>query len=213
MSLHALSLAIHFLIAYILSEVVVKTKETKMSSLTRRTLVGAGAALSMIAASGVATADSAREIQENIAFAETTLYQSIPGARELTAKARGVLIMPDVVKGGLIIGGSYGEGALKIGGKIDSYYSVAAASIGYQIGVQKTSHALFFMTQSALENFQNASGWELGADAEFTVPGDGASVNLDTTSLKSPVILVIFAQDGLLAGASLEGAKYTRISR
>ena len=183
-----------------------------MSSLTRRTLIAASFALPLVAA-GAASADSASEIQDNVTFAETTLYQSIPGAKELTAKARGVLIMPDVVKGGFIVGGSYGEGALKIGGKIDSYYSVAAASIGYQIGVQKTSHALFFMTQSALENFQNASGWELGADAEFTVPGDGASVNLDTTSLKSPVILVIFAQDGLLAGASLEGAKYTRITR
>ena len=183
-----------------------------MSSLTRRTLIAASFA-APLASAGVAAADSAAEIQENVTYAETTLYQTIPGAKELTAKARGVLIMPDVVKGGFIVGGSYGEGALKIGGKIDSYYSVAAASIGYQIGAQKTSHALFFMTQSALDNFQNASGWELGADAEFTVPGDGASVNVDSTSLKSPVILVIFAQDGLLAGASLEGAKYTQIAR
>ena len=121
--------------------------------------------------------------------------------------------MPDVVKGGLIIGGSYGEGALRIGGATDSYYSVAAASVGYQIGVQTTSHALFFMTEAALSSFQRSSGWELGADAEFTVPGDGISLNLDSTTAKSPVIAVIFAQDGLLAGASLEGAKYTRIAR
>ena len=183
-----------------------------MSSLTRRTLFAASLILPVAAASAVSAA-SAREIQDNVTFAESVLYQTIPDAKELTAKARGVLIMPDVVKGGFIVGGSYGEGALKIGGAIDSYYSVAAASIGYQIGVQKTSHALFFMTQSALENFQNASGWELGADAEFTVPGDGASINVDSTSLKSLVILVIFAQDGLLAGASLEGAKYTRVTR
>ncbi len=109
-----------------------------MSSLTRRTLVAASLALPIVAA-GAASADSASEIQDNVTYAETALYQTIPGARELAAKARGVLIMPDVVKGGFIVGGSYGEGALKIGGAIDSYYSVAAASIGYQIGVQKTS--------------------------------------------------------------------------
>ncbi len=183
-----------------------------MSSLTRRALFAAATALPLATAT-VAAADSAQEIQENVKFAEQALYQTIPGSKELAAKAHGVLIMPEVVKGGFIVGGSYGEGALKISGVIDRYYSVAAASIGYQIGVQKTSHALFFMTQSALENFQNASGWELGADAEFTVPGDGASVNVDSTSLKNPVILVIFAQDGLLVGASLEGAKYTRILR
>ena len=121
--------------------------------------------------------------------------------------------MPDVVKGGLIIGGSYGEGALKVGGATDGFYSVAAASVGYQIGVQTTSHALFFMTQDALDGFKNSEGWELGADAEFTVPGDGISLNVDSTTAKSPVIAVIFAQDGLLAGASLEGAKYSRIVR
>ncbi|MEM7268865.1 MAG: YSC84-related protein [Pseudomonadota bacterium] len=181
-----------------------------MSTLTRRAALAASFAAMM---TGPALADSAREIQENVEYAETQLYQTIPGAKELAAKARGVLIMPDVVKGGFIVGGSYGEGALKIGGKIDSYFSVAAGSIGYQIGVQTTSHALFFMTQTALENFQNASGWEIGADAEVTVPGEGLSANVDSTSLKNPVILVIFAQDGLLAGASLEGAKYTRIAR
>ena len=181
-----------------------------MTHLTRRAALGAFGALALAT---TAAADSAREIQENVEFAESQLYRDVRGAKELAAKARGVLIMPEVIKGGLIVGGSYGEGALKIGGKIDSYYSVAAASIGYQIGVQKTSHALFFMTQSALEKFQNAEGWEVGADAEVTVPGDGLSANVDSTSIKNPVIAVVFAQDGLLAGASLEGAKYSRISR
>ena len=172
-----------------------------------------GCSLDQTPFSGAAQADSAREIDSNVDFATEKLYATVPGSKELASRARGVLIMPDVIKGGLIIGGSYGEGALRIGGVTDGYYSVAAASIGYQIGVQSTSHALFFMTDDALRGFQNSSGWELGADAEFTVPGDGISLNLDSTTAKSPVIAVIFAQDGLLAGASLEGAKYTRIAR
>lgn len=181
-----------------------------MTRITRRAMFAAATAALL---AGPAAAESAQEIRENVALAEETLYRDVAGARELAERAEGVLIMPDVVKGGLIVGGSYGEGALKINGAIDSFYSVAAASIGYQIGVQKTSHALFFMTPSALRKFQNADGWEVGADAEVTVPGDGVSANVDSTSLKSPVIAIVFAQDGLLAGASLEGAKYSRIAR
>lgn len=180
-----------------------------MTRLTRR----AALAAAMIALPAFASADSAAEIEADVDYAMDRMFASVPGTKELAARARGVLIMPDVVKGGLIIGGSYGEGALKIGGATDGFYSVAAASVGYQIGVQTTSHALFFMTQEALDGFKRSEGWELGADAEFTVPGDGISLNLDTTTVKSPVIAVIFAQDGLLAGASLEGAKYTRIVR
>ncbi len=160
-----------------------------------------------------AQADSAAQIEQDVDYSLQKLYTSVPGSRDLAARARGVLVMPDVIKGGLIIGGSYGEGALKIAGVTDNYYSVAAASIGYQIGVQSTSHALFFMTDEALQKFRTSEGWELGADAEFTVPGDGISLNLDSTTIKSPVIAIIYAQDGLLAGASLEGAKYTRIAR
>lgn len=180
---------------------------------TRRALIVAATAACAVTAAGPAAAASAREIDADVDAAIRKLYDSVPGAKDLAALAKGMLIMPDVIKGGLIIGGSYGEGALRVGGATDGYYSVAAASVGYQIGVQSTSHALFFMTDEAMERFRASQGWELGADAEFTVPGDGISLNLDSTSVRTPVIAVIFAQDGLLAGASLEGAKYTRINR
>lgn len=181
-----------------------------MIRLTRRSLLAAAAVAALAPA---AMAETAVEINANVDAALETLFATVQGSKELAARARGVLIMPDVIKGGLIVGGSYGEGALRIAGETAGYYSVASASIGYQIGVQKTSHAVFFMTEKALSGFQNASGWELGADAEFTVPGDGISLNLDSTTAKKPIIAVIFAQDGLLAGASLKGAKYTKINR
>lgn len=183
-----------------------------MTRPTRRAVLAASAVAAAMPLAA-ARASSAREIDEDVDYALERLYATTQGARELGARARGVLIMPDVVKGGLIVGGSYGEGALRIDGVTVDYYSVAAASVGYQIGVQTTSHALFFMTEAALDNFRRSKGWELGADAEFTVPGDGISLNLDSTTAKSAVIAIIFAQDGLLAGASLEGAKYTRITR
>lgn len=181
-----------------------------MHRITRRAAI---AGLSFAALARPASADSAAAIEADVDAALKELFGTVPGSQELAARARGVLVMPKIIKGGLIIGGAYGEGALRIGGVTDSYYSFAAGSIGYQIGVQRTAHALFFMTEPALEGFRNASGWELGADAEFTVPGDGISLNVDSTSAKRPVIAMVFAQDGLLAGASLAGGKYSRVNR
>jgi lipid-binding SYLF domain-containing protein len=184
-----------------------------MSILNRRASLAMFAGAALLAASAPAMADTAAEIEQDVLRAESIMHDTVPGAKELSAHAKGVLIMPSVIKGGLIIGGSYGEGALKVAGVTEGFYSVTAASIGYQIGVQKTAHAVFFMTNEALDDFRNSEGWELGADAEFTVPGDGISLNLSTSAITAPVIAIVFAQDGLLAGASLEGAKISRVNR
>jgi lipid-binding SYLF domain-containing protein len=87
------------------------------------------------------------------------------------------------------------------------------ASIGLQIGIQSTSHVLFFMTDQALEKFRNADGWEAGVDAEITFPDKGLNAGIDSTTFEKPVIAIVFAEDGLLVGASLAGAKYSSIAR
>jgi lipid-binding SYLF domain-containing protein len=124
-----------------------------------------------------------------------------------------MLVMPDIVKGGFLIGGAYGEGALRIDGRTEGYYSLAAASVGLQLGVQSSKQALLFMTDDALARFRNADGWVAGADAEVTIPGDGLHTGLSTKTSKPPVIAIVFGQDGVLAGASVSGAKYSRINR
>lgn len=50
--------------------------------------------------------------------------------------AKGILVYPDVLKAGLVIGGQYGEGALRVGGKTVGYYNTVAASYGLQAGAQ-----------------------------------------------------------------------------
>ena len=160
-----------------------------------------------------AEADSRTEIDAKVAAARAELYETVPGSRELADRAIGVLIMPEVKKAGLILGGAYGEGALLVAGETAGYYSVASVSVGLQFGAQITKQALFFLTESSLERFRRADGWEVGADAEVTVPGEGANLGLDSTTAKSHVIGVVFGQDGVLLGASLEGAKYSTIVR
>jgi lipid-binding SYLF domain-containing protein len=182
-------------------------------NLARRLFTTTLAALALTAAATTVRADDAKVIDTKVRLAMEELFASVPGSQDLFNRANGVLIMPEVTKAGLIVGGAYGEGALLINGATTGYYSVAAASIGFQIGIQQTKHALFFLTQAALEKFRRADGWELGADAEFTVPDDGVNINVSTKTSNKPVILVVFGQDGLMAGVSMEGSKYSLINR
>jgi lipid-binding SYLF domain-containing protein len=189
--------------------------------ITRRRALAAFATTAAAAAIPLlpARAADATTIDARVNVALGKLWQQYPSAKELAAHAKGMLVMPRVVKGGLIVGGAYGEGALRINdpasgyGPTAAYYSVSAASVGLQAGVQKTSHALFFLTDRALRKFRRADGWQVGADAEVTFPEAGMNVGVDSTSFEKPVVGFVFGEDGLLIGASLEGAKYSLIQR
>ena len=188
---------------------------------SRRSFLAGLAASPLLLPMGTAPARAANAsvIDARVTLAFDRLFAEVAGARDLARRAHGILMMPDVVKGGFILGGAYGEGALRLNegdgryGRTAEYYSMGAASVGFQAGIQTTSHALFFMKETALNRFRRADGWEVGADAEVTFPNAGANVGIDSTTQNKPIVGVIFGQDGLLIGASLEGAKYSRIIR
>jgi lipid-binding SYLF domain-containing protein len=73
--------------------------------------------------SGSAQAASAAEIDKAVNLALEKLYASTPAAAELAKVSKGVLVFPDVVKAELIVGGQYGEGALRVDGKTVGYYN------------------------------------------------------------------------------------------
>ena len=185
----------------------------------RQLLVGAGMAAAVVPLGGV-RAEDREVIEARVNLALGRMYKEIPESRALSSRARAMLVMPEVLKGGLLLGGSYGEGALMMNDEARGYeppaagfYSVAAASFGLQAGVQTSSHVLFFMTDDAVAQFRAADGWEVGADAEVTFPDKGLNAQLSSTLLNQPVIGLVFGQDGVLIGASLEGAKYSSINR
>ncbi len=181
----------------------------------RALLAGAGAAAAAAAVALPATpaaAKSAREIDIGVDVALDELFATVPGARGLYGRANGVLVIPEVYKAGFVIAGQYGEGALRIGGRTDSYWSYTSASIGFQAGAQRTRQALFFMTPQALDDFRYSSGFEVGADAEVTLIDEGAGVDVDTTEDRRPIIGVVYGREGLLGGASIQGGQYDRIN-
>ncbi|TDL84108.1 twin-arginine translocation pathway signal [Palleronia sediminis] len=184
-----------------------------MTEMTRRGVL-LGAAASIAAASGCANgvaSSGASTIDARVQATLNYLYQTYPATIDLRDKAAGLLVMPLITKAALGAGGAYGRGALVVNGATVDYYSSAQASVGFQIGAQQYAHVLFFMTNEALYNFRTSAGWEAGADIEYAYSDRGGNLTATTITATSPVIGLIFGQAGLLAGASLDGTKYTRI--
>jgi lipid-binding SYLF domain-containing protein len=158
-------------------------------------------------------AGTAAEIDRDVDSALLKLYEKTPAAKELAKVAKGILVFPDIVKGGLIIGGQYGEGALRVDGKTVGYYSSVAASYGLQAGVQKFGYALFFITGSALDYLKKSEGWEIGTGPSLVIVDEGVAGSLTTTTAKSDIYAFFFDQKGLMAGIGLQGSKITKLNK
>lgn len=141
------------------------------------------------------------------------MFEDIKGGPEVIKKAKGMLVFPAVFKGGIGIGGEYGEGALLIGGKTSGYYSTAAASIGFQLGGQKKTIIIAFMDQAPLDQFLKSKGWKIGADASVAVITLGADGSIDTSKTNKPIVAFALDKKGLMYNLTLEGAKVTKIER
>ncbi|NWG04898.1 MAG: hypothetical protein HXY44_18750 [Syntrophaceae bacterium] len=175
-----------------------------------------GACLAFILGTSFATtsyAKTAKEINAEVNSALKVFPQHVKGGKEFLNAAKGVLVIPNIVKAGLGVGGEYGEGALRIGGKTVEYYSLAAGSIGFQIGAQKTNLILVFMQEEALKNFRQSSGWKAGVDGSVAFIDVGKGKSIDTVNIKEPIVAFIFGQKGLMANATIEGAKFTKLVR
>jgi lipid-binding SYLF domain-containing protein len=160
---------------------------------------------------GAASADTAAEIDAQVDQALQVLSGQ-QGAKTLSEAAKGILVFPDIVKAGVGIGGSYGQGALRVGGKTAGYYDSISASIGLQLGAQAFSYALFFMSDEALEHLQNTAGWEIGVGPNVTLIDSGLAANLSTTTLKSEIYAYVFDQGGLMGGLTIDGSKISEIT-
>ncbi|MGH7833054.1 MAG: YSC84-related protein [Candidatus Binatia bacterium] len=157
-------------------------------------------------------AASASEIDRNATASLRTLYKNYPGAKELADKAVGVLVFPSIVKGGFIIAGQFGDGALRKRGKTVVYYRSLAASYGFQAGVQAYGYVLFFMDEDSLRYLDNSAGFELGTGPSLVVLDTGFGKNLSTTTLQKGIFAFIFDQKGLMGGVGIQGTKITRIN-
>ncbi len=170
-------------------------------------------ALGALVSSNPAQAATAAEIDREARRVLGNLYKKIPSAKVLGEKAKGILVFPSITKGGFIVGGQYGEGALLKDGTTAGYYETVSASYGLQAGVQKYGYALFFMTDAALGYLNKSDGWEVGTAPSLVVVDTGIAGGISTTTAQKDMYAFIFNQKGLMGGLGFQGTKITKIKK
>jgi lipid-binding SYLF domain-containing protein len=160
-----------------------------------------------------ASAATAEDLDKDSRQALQTLYETEPVAKTLSQSAKAVLVFPNIVKAGLVFGGSYGEGELIEDSKVVDYYNSVTGSWGLQIGAQSYGYAVFLMSDKAIQYVKDTKGWEIGVGPTVVVVDEGVAKNLSTSSLKDDAYAFIFSQQGLMAGVSIEGTKISKIER
>ena len=160
-----------------------------------------------------AQAASSVEIDIEVEAAIKRFKVKVPGADKFLAKAEAVLVFPDIVKAGFVIGGEYGEGALLIKGKTVDYYSTAAASIGFQLGAQYKTVMMVFLKKDALNKFLKSDGWEAGVDGSVALIELGAAKDINSINYDDPIVGFVFSNKGLMYNLTLEGSKITKLNK
>ena len=162
-----------------------------------------------------ARADNLKEDAEVIVNKACIVMEEIKTAPDsgavydLVKQSAGVVIIPDMFKGGFIVGGSYGKGVVvaRKDGKWSgpSFVYIGAGSVGFQIGAQITDLILVVIGQNTMDSFLRSS-FKLGADAAIAVGPLGAQATAATDILLKGGIYSYSRAKGLFAGVSLEGA-------
>jgi lipid-binding SYLF domain-containing protein len=159
-----------------------------------------------------AQAQSAAEINAKVNGALAKFRTEVAGADEYLKAARAVLVVPEVRKVGFVVAAQWGKGALLMNGLPVEYYKMEAGSAGFQGGYQKADFIFIFFTDHALQKFRSGAGFEIGAESGFTVVDKGAGIGVDTLKSQNAVAAFAVAQEGLMAGWSAKGTKFTRIN-
>ena len=160
-----------------------------------------------------AAVSSRAEIDAQSREALARLKEQTSAGAELASRAAGVLVFPEVLKGGVVVGGEYGEGQLRVGGVPTRYYRLASASVGFQLGVQQKSVVILFMTPESLDHFRRSKGWKAGVDASVAIATLGAGDQIDTETARKPVIAFVFSNKGLMYNLTLEGSRITPLGK
>ena len=162
---------------------------------------------------GQSLGGTAKEIDASADAAMDRFYKQVKDAKDVVSRAKGMLVLPNVKKGALIVGGEYGQGAMRVGGKTVEYYSMISGSVGFQIGGEAKDIIIAFMTSDALKKFRNSKGWEAGADGNVALVTLGAGESAITAMSNDPIVAFVFDVKGLIADISLRGAKFNKLDK
>ena len=190
--------------------------------MNKRHLIAGGLSMAALAVLGTgctttggASGDPAAQRQALNSQADnalTRLYKEARDSEALVKQARGVLVFPNFVSAGFIIGGASGQGVLREGGKTVSYHRMSEGSVGLLAGAQSQSVFILFMTDDALSRFKSSNGWTVGADASVTLLTVGADARVTGRTAQQPVVGFVLANSGLMGSVSLGGSRITPLN-
>jgi lipid-binding SYLF domain-containing protein len=172
-------------------------------------LVTAGLLLVTAGSSAAADAREAQGIVDKarVTFGDFMSDQNYTWLHENLKDAKGLLIFPQVLKAGFILGGSGGTGVLVLRDEKScnwsepAFYTVGSVTFGLQAGAQSAEVIMMVMSQKAVDSLL-ASSFKLGGDASIALGpvGQGAKSNITAD-------FISFAKaKGLYAGLNLEGS-------
>ena len=160
---------------------------------------------------GTSFGKTAKELDASADAAMDRFYKMVKNGKEVAAKSKGMLILPNVKKGAFIVGAEYGQGAMRIGGKTVDYYSMGSGSLGLQFGGQSKDIIIAFNSSEALKKFRDSKGWEAGVDGGVTVITAGEGGTAVTSQYDAPIVAYVIDAKGLMVDVSLKGAKFNKL--
>jgi lipid-binding SYLF domain-containing protein len=133
-------------------------------------------------------------------------------SRDLLRRARAVLIVPQLVKGGFIFGGEGGDSVMlartRRGWSSPAFYTIGSASFGLQIGLESAQLVMSVMSDRALHALEQ-SKFKFGGEAGLTVVTLGANAQGATSTNLTGDIIVWASSKGAYGGLTLEGSVLT----
>jgi len=163
--------------------------------------------------SPLASAQTVEDATVNAATTTLNEIMAIPAKQipaSLLAKARGIAIVPGVVKGGFVVGVRHGRGVLMTRNddgtwKGPAFISLTGGSVGWQVGVQSTDVILVFRTRKSIDGLLRGK-FTIGADAAVAAGPLGRKAAAATDASLTAEILSYSRSRGLFAGVSLKGS-------
>jgi len=199
------------------SRVQHKSKEFTMNNNTRRNfhkiMIVTATLLSVGAVSLPSQAATAQDLKQDASAALQALYKSYPEVQTLSNNAHAVLVFPKVIKAGLALGGSYGEGVMTKSGHFCGYYNSVSASWGWQAGTESCGYVIFLMNDRAVKHLEQGKGWEFGVGPNVVLVDEGLARNLPVTAMNDDAYAYLFDQQGLVVSPRIEGTKIAPIKK
>lgn len=182
-----------------------RTKVNRTTSVAVLAAALAGASVALTACETAPKSQSERlQLQDDAQATIREFKAKDAGIQRFFDTAHAYAVFPEITKGGAIIGGAYGRGAVYQNGRFVGYADVSQGSIGAQLGGQAWRQIIFFESSREFDNFKRGNfAFSANASAVAADKGGAAAANY-----ADGVVVFVLTSGGLMVDASLGGQNF-----